>query len=69
MKVGAVSSACFSVGFALLNSPIAAYCLVPLLGVQMGAIPSYRALYAAAYGEMCAVCRWFRHGDETLSFF
>eukprot|EP00613_Pedinella_sp_CCMP2098_P025136 CAMPEP_0171712780 /NCGR_PEP_ID=MMETSP0991-20121206/17366_1 /TAXON_ID=483369 /ORGANISM="non described non described, Strain CCMP2098" /LENGTH=617 /DNA_ID=CAMNT_0012303321 /DNA_START=374 /DNA_END=2227 /DNA_ORIENTATION=- len=49
MRVGALAAVLFNVSFALLHSPLAAYCLVPLLGVQMGAMPSYRALYAAAY--------------------
>mmetsp|Transcript_24463 Transcript_24463/g.55148 ORF Transcript_24463/g.55148 Transcript_24463/m.55148 type:complete len:485 (-) Transcript_24463:786-2240(-) len=49
MRVGAASAVLFNLFFALLDSPTAAYALVPLVSFQFGATPSYRKLYSEAF--------------------
>ena len=50
MRAGALSSMTFSLGFALFDCPSAAYAMLPLLAVQLGAIPSYSNVYSSCFG-------------------
>ena len=49
MVEGAAAAALFNILFAIFNTPIAAFSMLPLLSFQLGALPSYRHMYSICY--------------------